>query len=593
MSQNNGSKGKRPSVKGKKRVDANRRRPSNNGMDSSAGENGRRFDSSAPTQAMRLDIADLIAEKRAQEQREAGYASQGADSRLNRKKQPSIASDFFMNDEQIEYEESPNAEYVQIEDSEDVPEKESSKGRKAKKRSEEPDKPKKGRSRKDGRSKKQSKTKKKGRGASSTVEDPAVSEGRSESRKKPAKMDPKKKRTIILVAIFALLIAAVLAVCVGYFTFTANMNNKISLKDDNLGAVLTQPQEENAPYYVFVEVEYQKTSRYYDGPGLIGAVRIDPEKQVASFISVPPNTVVSLSDGEYHPICEAQKLEGDSYMTETVGKLLGVDFAHVIRLDAEGLAHMVDYFGGIKVDVPEVVDDPDAGDVYIKAGSQTLDGAAAVVLTQADNYSDPVTVRAKNQNAVIEALLRHAVKGTESYGKNLDALKNDFRTDLTTTELKKLLSQLDSEKGFKAYSACIPGELDVDTGGKMFYAMKNDLKKMIESADETGDPNYVDESKVDKSSVFIEVRNGAGIEGGALQVRKVLQDDDWRVSFTSNEFEDVYPDTLVVYKDKEMLPAAQAVVETLGVGRTVEAGEYYEFGTDLLVILGKDWKPIS
>ena len=40
-------------------------------------------------------------------------------------------------------------------------------------------------------------------------------------------------------------------------------------------------------------------------------------------------------------------------------------------------------------------------------------------------------------------------------------------------------------------------------------------------------------------------------------------------------------------------PAAQTVLDAMGVGRLVQNTGAYSFGTDVLVILGKDWKPSS
>lgn len=426
------------------------------------------------------------------------------------------------------------------------------------------------------------------------------SEGReqgdlSQKEKKPISpaLKRRRRRGIIFLATI-LLIAVIAAVCVAFFTFSSNINNKIALKDDDLGVVLVPSEDKEEPYYVMVEVEYDKTSRYYEGPGMVELLRVDPANHVVTAISVPSNTTVPLSDGEYHSISEAQPMDGDAYMTSIVSKLFNVNIAHVIRMDAEGLQHIIDYFGGIQVNVPEVVDDPDAGDVYIDAGTQTLDGAAVVVMTRADNFNDPVSTRAANQNAVIEQLVKQAIAQSDSgYAKAVDTLKNDFKTDMKASELKRLLKTLSSEEGITFYSACVPGDLDVETQGKVFYASKKELSQMVDAMERDGNPDEVDESFVDKQSIFIEVRNGSGIDGGAVQVRTILQNDDWKVSFTSNADSSEYGETLVVYNDEENKSVAEALVKSLGIGRVIEANENYEFGTDLLVIVGRDWKPRS
>ena len=55
----------------------------------------------------------------------------------------------------------------------------------------------------------------------------------------------------------------------------------------------------------------------------------------------------------------------------------------------------------------------------------------------------------------------------------------------------------------------------------------------------------------------------------------------------------VYDETLVVYNDDAFEAAAETVVASLGLGRTVPGAGFYTFDTDVLVVLGKDWKPTS
>ena len=50
-----------------------------------------------------------------------------------------------------------------------------------------------------------------------------------------------------------------------------------------------------------------------------------------------------------------------------------------------------------------------------------------------------------------------------------------------------------------------------------------------------------------------------------------------------------YPETMVIYKDAAFEIAAKAVVSDLSAGRVVNGGDFYQFDTDLLVIIGQDW----
>ena len=73
----------------------------------------------------------------------------------------------------------------------------------------------------------------------------------------------------------------------------------------------------------------------------------------------------------------------------------------------------------------------------------------------------------------------------------------------------------------------------------------------------------------------------------------MLENAGYKVKETGNTDQFAYNETLVVYKDDKNAVAAEAVADTLGLGRPVEAGIYYEFNTDLMVIVGQDWRPRS
>ena len=404
----------------------------------------------------------------------------------------------------------------------------------------------------------------------------------------------RSRRRVFLLLIAALALGLLVAFSVARLAFSSNINSNIALKDDDVKAALVAPEEPTDPYYTLIVGEYSDSRQGYDGPNLIMLLRVDPANHVVTFLNIPSNTQVVLSDNEYHAIRESQLSGGDAGLITTVSKLTGVDVAHYVKTDADGFCHIVDSFGGVTMNVPQEVDDPDAGDIYISAGQQTLDGAQALTLVRADNYSDPVGVRSTNQVDVLNVLLQTMISRSGLDGaSSLDAIKNDFKTDMKVGELNKLLREFDLEQDIKLYADHLPGSLSVEADGTYFVVSSSQLDSMMASVNETGDPGNVAAYRIDPSTFTIEVRNGAGIDGGATQIQNQLNDAGFRVTATGNADNYVYDETLVVYKDEAMMPAAEQVVSALGVGRVVDASIYYEFGTDILVIIGKDWKPLN
>lgn len=396
----------------------------------------------------------------------------------------------------------------------------------------------------------------------------------------------------MLLAILA--VGALAAFGVARLAYNANINGNIMLKDDAARAVLVAPEESTDPYYTLIAGEYADTRQSYDGPNLIVLIRVDPVNHVVTLLNIPANTQVMLSDNAYHPICEAQLSGGDAELLSAVSNLMGVDIAHYVKTDAEGFCNIVDAFGGVTVDVPQEVDDPDAGDIYLAAGVQALDGQQALTLCRANNYYDPLGVRATNQMNVLNALLQTAVSrsGFEA-ASSLDSIKKDFKTDMKTGELTSLLKEFNSQGDLTIYAECIPGSMTVGADSAYFEVSGASLSTMMDSVNETGDPGVGVSYVLDPSTFTIEVRNGAGVEGGASQVQSQLTSDGFKVTATGNADNYVYDETLVVYKNEAMIPAAKQVIASLGVGRSVDASIYYEFDTDILVVIGKDWKPLS
>jgi hypothetical protein len=89
-------------------------------------------------------------------------------------------------------------------------------------------------------------------------------------------------------------------------------------------------------------------------------------------------------------------------------------------------------------------------------------------------------------------------------------------------------------------------------------------------------------------SVSVEVQNGAGVDGVASDAARALREGGFEVGTVGNANQFVYKDTLVIHRGDQL--AARAVRRSLPVGRLVESRGMYRVKTDVLVIVGKDWK---
>ena len=394
------------------------------------------------------------------------------------------------------------------------------------------------------------------------------------SRRQFAEEIQRKARVRRIVAVVGVaFVVLCVAAGVGSLAFLGSVDGKLSLGDSNAPTALVAATD-GEPYYLLV--------------------RVDEGARAATVVSLPSNLQVKLSDGAAHPLYDVAALGGDAALVEAVAGFAGVNVSHFARTDAEGIAHLVDAVGGVLVNVAEEVDDPTAGDVYLAEGEQALDGAAALTLLRAQNYAGGVESQAANRAAFFFAL---ANKLMEPHGlgmiMRLDQTASDVQTDWKTLDLMALADAL---RGLQTtYAASVPGhETSVD-GTSQYVASGGDWTDLMDRVRAGDDPAAPEAAApaVDPASFTVAVRNGTDVTGSAAQLTKTLEAQGFKVVETGNVDDyTVYPETLVIYHDEALSPAADAVVKAMGAGRAINGGSYYTFEADVLVIIGTDYQPI-
>lgn len=399
----------------------------------------------------------------------------------------------------------------------------------------------------------------------------------------------------IVVALVCCAVVVCVAVGVGVATFFGSLDAKIGLKDSDASSALVAPSGAG-PFYVVVaaDLDAAGSSSAVEGPDAIALVRVDAGAKSATIVSIPANTQVKLRDGNVHQLREATT-GGDASLVSAVAGLAGVQASHYVKIDATGIVELVDALGGVEVDVAEEVDDPTAGAVYLQPGAQTLDGQAALTLMRASNFADGMEAQAANQRKLLTALsLRLLGDGSFGFLMMLDTVGGSFQTDMSAADALSLADALRGMEPSAVFGALLPG-YDLTRDDVSYYAVSADDKNAMMELVEAGEDPAAQEgvSTVDPASFTITVRNGSGVTGGASQIASALTEQGFNVAETGNTDSFAYSETLVVYKDEAFLPAAQTVITALSAGRAVNGGDFYTFDTDVLVVLGQDWKPAA
>ena len=401
----------------------------------------------------------------------------------------------------------------------------------------------------------------------------------------------------LIIGVIALIFILVVAVVVGIFVFANSVNAKLSLNDTSTRAALSSVKQDK-PSYALLVGEFYESGKDYNGPESLMLIRFDEASKQVTLLSVPVETQVRLENGDYGKLAWMQLEGGDAALIRAVSRLTDVSISHIIKADATGLVDLVNALGGISVEVSEEVDDPNAGSIYLEPGRQMLSGQGALTLCRATNFSTGKEMQAENQMKVVVAIAKKVVEqGGIELNLTLDKLAESIETDV---DFFSAFTLADSFKGIddaNIYAAQLPGYFTTNTETSIdYFVLSDDVWSDMHEAVEAGESPVIalpESVQVDPKTFALTVRNGSGATGGAKQVADILSTEGFQVDETGNTDQFVYEETLVIYKDKDMKDAAQAVSEQLGIGRVVSANGLYVFETELLVVVGKDWRPLN
>lgn len=386
-------------------------------------------------------------------------------------------------------------------------------------------------------------------------------------------------------------------ICVGVAVYFGSSDSKLALGESNASEALVAPVEQEA-YYALLSAELgSAVAPGGDETDAYLLVRIDPTYKQLSFISIPANLSVPLSNGEKGPLYATRALGGDAELITAVSEFAGVDISHYARTNADGIMRMVELAGGIPLNLAEEVDDPRAGTRYIMAGSQTLDGEAALTLLRSSNFTNGLATQAQYRIDFTLALAEQVLaKEGLSLASELSSMADSVQTSWSAADLMALGEALRPLDSVVVYKASVPGYEASGTNGALFIDSTEKWKSMMSSVEAGGDPNSATSAPtaIDRSAVTVEVRNGGGVTGVGAKMGESLTALGYVVEEVGNTDDGTtYPETLVIYKDAAYETAARSIVSDMSAGRVVNGGDFYTFETNILVVVGKDWIPVS
>ncbi len=438
------------------------------------------------------------------------------------------------------------------------------------------------------------------------------------------------KKALITTLVVCVCVIGVLAAAVVVWAMNvqAALNEGI---DDEVRSALTEPETVDDPFYMLLlgvdrnedraqSSEYGEEDSAYRSDTIILA-RIDPPQKQVTLVSLHRDLLVDMGDYGVNKLNNAYSFGGPSYAIEVVSELAGVPISHYAEVNFDEFDALVDSLGGIEVDVPMDIDDPNAG-APISAGPQTLDGAQALTLCRSrhayDDYGDGDVFRAANQRMVIAAIAKKVMAVDPlTLANTISQLAEMVTTDMSVTDLLHLASEMrgiDLDKN--VYSGMTPTTslyqdggwyelLDTEAWQTMMQRVDSGLSPYA-SADEdltaglagSQSENIKNGDISDGSTTFepgtpadvdatVLVLNGTGISGLANRIASSLEKHGYETS-TGNA-QNSYEYSVVAYSSPENKTAAEAVANALGGSIDVEDWQgVYETDSDVVVVLGED-----
>ena len=443
-----------------------------------------------------------------------------------------------------------------------------------------------------------------------------------------------KQRSSAVGRVIAIIVVILLVVAVGYgvgqYVFYNQLGARFAFSAADAPTGLSAQPAGQGAYYVAVAADLD-ASNGNNSIDALQLVRVDPAAKQLTVVSIPPNLAVTLSDNKTHAIKDALDVGGSGSVsassssastngsssgmsggyTELISALssfAGVNISQFVKTDESGIRSLAQKMGGFHVNVSEEIDDPTAGSIYIAPGEQTLEADEIMVFLRASNFKKSKTTQYANQALILAMGVEYFASGgnggsngtssnasTGSVEARLDGAQGIFTCTWNGGRaLCDAFSALSVFSAANAYRASVPGDTENVNNETLFIDTTSSWLAMMKKVDAGEEP--VVEAKGSINDIYagaysVTVKNGSGIDGGASSIADILRGAGFNVTSTGNADSYVYNETLVIYGNDTLKTAADAAVEVLGVGRATEAGVYYAYDTDLLVILGSDWKP--
>lgn len=403
----------------------------------------------------------------------------------------------------------------------------------------------------------------------------------------------RRKMRGIVIALIVLAVTIAVAFYVGSHVFFKTTDANFEDVQSNAAEALSTASSAEGPTFFLLEADLTFKDHAKNMPDARSymVVRLDDAAHTVSFLTIPARLQVSSTEGDAILLEDAKAIGGDAETIAIVSELLGQRIDHFVSTNADGLSRLVDAIGGVEVEIPSEIDDPNAGTRVIPAGVRTLDGAEALIYLRDTNHAKGLEQTSHNRIAFTYLLLAKALdtKGFD-FANIISEASNFVTTDMATNYLMDVANASRPLSDLALFESLMPvAENTLD--GKVVYKLNaKEWEAFKGSFVSGGNTDAINDASIPSGEVSVEVRNGANIDGAGARLGSILQGYGYTIGGIGNTNDGIiYPETLVIYTDPVYEGLAKDIVDEISSGRIVNGGDYYSSDSDVIVIIGSDW----
>lgn len=322
-------------------------------------------------------------------------------------------------------------------------------------------------------------------------------------------------------------------------------------------------------------------------------VRVDPESDSISLLSIPRDTQVDLPGSSTDKVNDANVQGGATLAAQTVSSVLnGVKVDRYIRVSTDAFKELVDLLGGVEVNVPKPMvyeDKTQKLKINLAPGLQTLSGDQAEQFARfrADDLGD--IGRVQRQQALLKALRQKLTNPTviPRLPGLVQAMQKYIDTNLSFEEMMALVGAGRKLSEGKFKMVMLPGRFSApDEFVASYWIMDPVGRDRVMKQYFNVEP--LDYSATTSSgSVRIAIQNASNDPTAASQMRQYLAQRGFNDTYIIDDLTTREAQTRLIPQRGD-LEAADALQKTLGLG-TVEAESTGDLESDITIRVGNDW----